>query len=54
MKRLLTILPILLLAVAGCQREPYADANITPNPAYVGEDIEFTNLSDNTDESTLK
>lgn len=49
MKRLFTILPILLLALAGCQREPFADANITPNPAYVGEDIEFTNLSNNAD-----
>lgn len=49
MKRLLTILPILSLIVAGCQREPLADAIITPNPAFVGEDISFTNLSSNTD-----
>ncbi len=49
MKRLLTILPILSLALAGCIKEPFADAIITPNPAYVGEDIEFTNITDNTD-----
>ncbi|MEN8226760.1 MAG: PKD domain-containing protein [Bacteroidota bacterium] len=49
MKRLLTILPILLLALAGCYREPYADAIISPNPAFVGENIKFTNLSSNTD-----
>ena len=49
MKRLLTILPILSLALAGCIREPFADAIITPNPAWVGEDIEFNNISDNTD-----
>ncbi len=45
MKRLLTILPILSLALAGCYREPYADAYITPNPAYVGEEISYTNIS---------
>mgnify|MGYP001271698686 CR=1 FL=1 len=37
MKRLLLILPILLLLLAGCHKDPYADAIITPNPAYVGE-----------------
>lgn len=49
MKRLYTILPILALIVAGCQPEPYADAIITPNPAYVGEEITFDNYSVNTD-----
>jgi len=49
MKRLLTILPILTLAIAGCYREPYADAIISPNPAYVGEDINFNNISSNTE-----
>ena len=49
MKRILTILPILSLVMAGCLREPFADAFITPNPAYVGEDITFTNISENTD-----
>ncbi len=49
MKRLLIILPSLLLALAGCYREPYADAFISPSPAYVGEDIHFTNTSSNTD-----
>ena len=49
MKRILIILPILSLIVAGCFREPLADAIISPNPAYVGEDIDFTNLSNNTD-----
>jgi len=45
MKRLLYILPILVTIIAGCQREPYADGIITPNPAYVGEDVEFRDLS---------
>ena len=47
MKRYLTILTVLPILLAGCQREPYADAIITPNPAYVGENISFTNISDN-------
>lgn len=47
MKRLITILPILALLLAGCHKEPFADAIITPNPAYVGEDISFTNVSVN-------
>jgi PKD repeat protein len=49
MKRLLIILPILSLVLAGCYREPYADAYITPSLAFVGEDIHFTNASVNTD-----
>ncbi len=49
MKRLLTILPILSLALAGCHKEPLSDAIISPNPAYVGEDINFTNISTNAD-----
>lgn len=48
MKRLLIILPILSLILAGCYREPIANASINPNPAWVGEDIVFTNLSTNT------
>ncbi len=48
MKRLLTILPILSLLVAGCYREPFAEALISPDPAYVGEDVHFDNLSANT------
>ena len=48
MKRLLIILPILSLIVAGCYKEPFANARINPNPAWVGEDITFTNLSTNT------
>ena len=47
MKRLLTILPILLLALAGCYREPFANMHISPDPAYVGEDVFFDNLSTN-------
>jgi len=49
MKRLFTILSALSLVAIACNREPYADAIITPNPAYVGEDITFTNISTNTD-----
>ena len=49
MKRLLTILPLLSLLVTSCYQEPFADAIITPNPAWVGEDITFDNLSHNTD-----
>jgi hypothetical protein len=49
MKRLIIILPILALIIAGCSREPYADGIITPNPAYVGEDVIFSNRSDNSD-----
>lgn len=51
MKRLLTILPILSLLLAGCYHEPFAEANINPNPAWVGQDIAFTNLSQNTEYS---
>lgn len=48
MKRLLIIFPILSLILAGCYREPVANATILPNPAWVGEDIAFTNFSTNT------
>jgi len=48
MKRILIILPALSLLLTGCFKEPVAEALITPNPAYVGEDITFTNLSTNT------
>ena len=48
MKRLLIILPILSLLVAGCYKEPIANATISPNPAWVGEDIIFENFSTNT------
>ncbi len=49
MKRLLTILAVLPLILAGCHREPLADFVVSPDPAFVGEDINFTNLSSNTD-----
>ncbi len=49
MKRLLTILSAVSLIVTGCQKDPIANASINPNPAYVGEDITFTNRSTNTD-----
>ena len=48
MKRLLLILIVLPLLATSCYDEPYADASITPNPAYVGETINFLNLSQNT------
>ncbi|MGW8317137.1 MAG: PKD domain-containing protein [Bacteroidales bacterium] len=49
MKRLLNILPILALIVAGCNREPFADATVDLNPAYVGELVRFTSYSTNAD-----
>lgn len=49
MKRILTILPILSLIVIGCNREPFADASISVNPAYVGEYITFQSYSTNSD-----
>jgi hypothetical protein len=49
MKRILTILPILSLIVMGCKREPFADADISVNPAYVGEYVTFRSFSTNTD-----
>ena len=49
MKRILTILPILSLIVIGCNREPFADASISVNPAYVGEYVKFQSYSTNTD-----
>lgn len=49
MKRIFLIIPVLSLMLAACTPDPYADAFITPNPAWVGEDISFTNLSTNTD-----
>ena len=49
MKRLLTILTALSLIATACQKDPIANASITPQPAYVGEDITFTNLSAYTD-----
>ena len=51
MKRLLIILSAIPLIVAGCQKDPIANANINPNPAYVGEEITFNNYSTNTDYS---
>jgi hypothetical protein len=45
MKRLIIILPLLSLLVTGCYDEPFADAHISPLPAYVDEAITFTNLS---------
>lgn len=49
MKRLLTILPLLSLIVIGCNREPFADASISVNPAYVGEYVQFKSYSTNAD-----
>lgn len=49
MKRFLIILAVLPIILAGCERAPYADAHISPNPAFVGEDIHFTNYSTNTE-----
>jgi hypothetical protein len=49
MKRLLYIIPILAIIIAGCSREPYADGIVAPNPAYVGEDVTFTDRSTHTD-----
>ncbi len=49
MKRLLTILTALSLIATGCQKDPIANANITPFDPYVGEEITFDNLSTNTD-----
>lgn len=49
MKRFINILPILAIMIAGCHREPYADGIVNPNPAWVGEDITFSNRSTNTD-----
>lgn len=49
MKRLLTILPLLSLIVISCNREPYAEAAVDLNPAYVGEIVRFTSYSTNAD-----
>ena len=49
MKRLLTILPLLSLIVISCNREPYAEAGVDLNPAFVGEYVRFTSYSTNTD-----
>ena len=49
MKRLITILPLLSLIVISCNREPYAEATVDLNPAFVGEYVRFTSLSTNTD-----
>jgi len=49
MKRLITILPLLSLIVISCHREPFADATVDLNPAYVGEYVRFTSYSTNTD-----
>ena len=49
MKRLLTILPLLSLIVTSCYREPFAEATVDLNPAFVGEYVRFTSLSTNAD-----
>lgn len=51
MKRLLTISAILSIILTGCHKDPFADATINPNPAFVGEDINFTNYSTNAESS---
>lgn len=48
MKRLITILPLLSLFVISCYREPVAEATVSYNPAYVGEIVQFTSYSTNT------
>jgi len=47
MKQILTILAILSLMLTSCYKEPFANARITPLPAFVDEEITFTNLSEN-------
>jgi len=47
MKRLIYILPLLSLIVISCNREPFADATVDLNPAYVGEMVRFTSYSTN-------
>lgn len=47
MKRLLTIISVLTLVLTGCHPDPFADAVIRPNPAYVGENVYFNNYSVN-------
>lgn len=49
MKRILAILPLLTLIVLGCNREPFADATVNPNPVYAGDYVRFTSYSTNTD-----
>jgi hypothetical protein len=49
MKRITTILPILALFITSCHREPFADATVDLNPAYVGEYVRFTSYSTNAD-----
>lgn len=49
MKRIITILPLLSLIVMSCYREPFAEATVDLNPAYVGEYVRFTSLSTNAD-----
>jgi hypothetical protein len=49
MKRLITILPLLSLIVMSCYREPFAEATVDLNPAFVGEYVRFTSLSTNAD-----
>lgn len=51
MKRLFYIIPILSVILTACHKDPYANATINPNPAWVGEDITFTNLSTDTEYS---
>ena len=49
MKRIIIILPLLSLLVISCHKEPFADATVSYNPAYVGEVIRFTSYSTNAD-----
>jgi len=49
MKRLILILSVVLALATGCRPEPFANAVIAPNPAYVGEDVEFRSVSTNVD-----
>lgn len=47
MKRLFIILPLLSFIATSCYKEPVAEAVFTPDPAYVGQDVDFTNYSVN-------
>jgi len=49
MKQFIIILSVLSLVAMGCKRQPFAEAEVTPNPAYVGEYVSFKSYSTNTD-----
>jgi hypothetical protein len=47
MKHFLVLFPVLTLLLAGCYKEPVAEGVIAPLSAFVGENISFTNYSQN-------